>query len=308
MTYIILWFFIIIILTILLYENIYNRKYKYVEYKNDKLIVYNNIDNDKLDKDSEFLIGSITKIFIIYTILLLQQDKLLNINDNIDKYIDSSDINDFYNITILELINHTAGIKTMPNIINYKNNINIFIPNNFIVNKYSTALSILPFFIQEKLFTIKYGEYNYSNIGYVLLGIIIEKVSKQSYLNTLKKYIIEPLNLTHTNVGNTNIKLYNKYYEPIQSTEFAKRYLAASSGSLYSTINDLINFSTNSIKLLNENSINILKQLYIYKFEDNHHIIKHNGKITGGNSTLKIKYNSSWNVMDIYIKLQTIYD
>lgn len=47
----------------------------------------NNIDNDKLDMNSTFLIGSITKIFTIYTILILHQNNLLNMNDNIIKYV-----------------------------------------------------------------------------------------------------------------------------------------------------------------------------------------------------------------------------
>jgi hypothetical protein len=60
---------------------------KKILYENGNFFVENNIDNDKLDMNSTFLIGSITKIFTIYTILILHQNNLLNINDNIIKYV-----------------------------------------------------------------------------------------------------------------------------------------------------------------------------------------------------------------------------
>ena len=52
----------------------------------------NNIDDEKLDKFSEFLIGSITKLFTFTSILLLHQNKQLNIYENIGKYIDDNRI------------------------------------------------------------------------------------------------------------------------------------------------------------------------------------------------------------------------
>lgn len=306
--YTILLLFIILLLLQISYKNIFHKPHKYIEFKNNKLYVFNNIDTDKLDGNSEFLIGSITKIFIIYTILILQQQKLLDIYDPIDKYIASNEINDFSNITIFDLINHTSGIKIFPNIIyKIKNTIGFFI-NNDLKEKYNTANSITPFFLNEKIFTFKYGEYSYSNIGYVLLGQIIEKITNLSYIDILKKYIINPLNLSHTNVGLTNIKLYNKYSDQLQLIDYNKRYFASSAGSLYSTTNDLIKLAHDGIKLLNQNSLNILKKLYIYSFENNHNVIKHRGKITGGKTTLKIIYNNHWNVIDLYIKMQTVYD
>ena len=47
---------------------------KKILYENGNFFVENNIDNDKLDMNSTFLIGSITKIFTIYTILILHQN------------------------------------------------------------------------------------------------------------------------------------------------------------------------------------------------------------------------------------------
>ena len=52
---------------------------KKIIYENNNFLIENNIDDDKLDINSTFLIGSITKIFTVYMILILHQNKLLNI-------------------------------------------------------------------------------------------------------------------------------------------------------------------------------------------------------------------------------------
>ena len=62
-------------------------KIKKMEYKNKKLYGINTIDDDELSDTSEFLIASITKLFTIISLLLLQQNKKLDIHDNIGKYL-----------------------------------------------------------------------------------------------------------------------------------------------------------------------------------------------------------------------------
>jgi hypothetical protein len=65
MDYILLWLIIILLLTIIIKKNLNRFRQKYIEYKNNQIITYNNIDNDILNEYSQFLIGSITKIFIM---------------------------------------------------------------------------------------------------------------------------------------------------------------------------------------------------------------------------------------------------
>jgi CubicO group peptidase (beta-lactamase class C family) len=307
MDYILLWLIIILLLTIIIKKNLNRFRQKYIEYKNNQIITYNNIDNDILNEYSQFLIGSITKIFIIFIILLLHQNKLLDINNTLHLYFKSND--NFSNITILDLINHVSGIKTMPNLFfKIKNYISFIIPESYFKNKYLNIQNISSIFENENIFTLKKGEYSYSNIGYILLGVIIEKTTKLTYLATLEKYIIKPLNLNNTYFGKTNIKLYNNYFEPVHSDELFLRYTASTAGGLYSTIHDLIIFSRESIKLFNDETINLLKKTCIYSYDNEYHIIQHNGIISGGRSILKIFYNNDWKLKDIYIKLSTIHE
>jgi len=82
-------------------------KIKQVKYSNNKLYVLNNVDDDKLNEYSEFPIGSITKLFTIISILLLEQDNKLKITDKIGKYIKNKEIS---NLKILDIINHKSGL------------------------------------------------------------------------------------------------------------------------------------------------------------------------------------------------------
>ena len=79
------------------------KKIKMIEYVKKKTYMLNTMDDEKLDKLSKFPIGSLTKIFTLLSILLLHQNKQLNIYDNIGKYIDNSHIK---NLKIINIINY----------------------------------------------------------------------------------------------------------------------------------------------------------------------------------------------------------
>ena len=269
-------------------------KYKYVEYITYKKIfnVANNIDDDNLNENSEFMIGSITKVFTLFTLLILHQNNLLNINDTVDKYIKSNPNNDFSTVTLINLMNHKSGMKRMPT------------KEKHI--KFKSATEFLNTFINEACFTEKKGDFFYSNIGIILLGAIIEKVCNMTYLEAYFKYIFKPLNITNTNVGKTNITHYTYYRNKLTKKQFNERYWASSAGSLYSTINDLLIFSRHLPELLNDSTKKILSTLYIYSVNNNKLRIDHGGDIHGGKAMLSIEYNKKWKMEHVYIKLETI--
>lgn len=256
-------------------------KIKTIKYENKKLYIFNNIDDDKLNKNSEFMIGSISKVFTIYILLILNQKNIINIYGKVDNY-------DF---TIFDLINHMTGLKSMPSKIQ--------------PNKYKTASDAYNTFKNEELLINKKNEYKYSNIAYILLGHIIEKYTNKSYLKIFRKYIFKPLKMNHTNVGKTNIKLYMKDCKKLTKEQYLERYFASTGGGFYSCIYDLIIFAKNIHKLLNEKSLNILKTLYIYKYIDTKHYIQHDGYIPGGGSVYKVEYDENWKTTNIYIKFET---
>jgi CubicO group peptidase (beta-lactamase class C family) len=272
-------------------------KYKYIRYEKNILYTANNIDSDVLDEDSQFMLGSVTKILTILTLLVLQQHKLINLNDPIKTYIISRNNMDVYSAKIYDLMNHETGLKIHP--------------SNTVTKKYSSATDVLSEIDDQelKIDANKIGNFNYSNIGFIILGAIIEKVTNMTYIEAFKIYLFKPLGMKNTDVGNTNIQLYIKHetnYIHLTKTEFNERYFASSAGAFYSTLNDVIKLSYGISKILNNESLNILKTLYIYKKTDSEsQIISHNGSIYGGYCDYSIEYDNDWKVKDIFFKCST---
>ena len=274
-------------------------KTKQIIYQNNKLEIINTIDDDILNEHSTFLIGSITKIFTVFTILILHQQHLLDINDTIIKYLDSKNINNniyFNKIKIIDIINHISGIKQMPN----KKKIHIN-------THYTNITDCIHTFINENLFiNNKYGIYNYSNMGYVILGYIIEQITNKSYIESFQKYIFIPLKMNNTNIGESNIKLYSKNCKKLKKYEKNLKYWTFTAGSLYSCVNDLIIFAKESHKLLNNNTINILiNNIYLGMRNNKNGHIGHSGNINGSSTKFNYKLNKNLLVENIQIEFNT---
>ena len=181
-------------------------------------------------------------------ILIFHQNKLLNINDNISKYIKSKNKNNndiFGKITILDVINHTSGLKAMPD------------DKKSIYVRHKNTSSCLKTFIDENLFTKEFGTDNYSNIGYIILGYIIEKITNLTYIEACHKYIFNIIGMKNSNIENTNIKLYSENCKKIKKYENNFKYWGLSAGGLYSCVNDLLLFANKSFQLLNNETIDI---------------------------------------------------
>jgi D-alanyl-D-alanine carboxypeptidase len=269
---------------------------KRILYENGIFSTQNNIDNDIIDINSTFLIGSITKIFTIYMILILHQNNLLNINDNIIKYVKTKNKNNndmFQKIKILDIINHTSGLKGMPN------------DKKSIYIHYKSLSKCMNSFINENLFTHTFGTDNYSNIGYIILGYIIEKTTNLSFIDAYKKYIFNIIGMKNTNVGNTNIKLYSENCEKIKKYENNFKYWGLSAGGLYSCVNDLLLFANKSFQLLNNETIDILmNQIYIGKMNNPRGNIGHSGKIYGAHTRFYFTFENN-KLKKVYIEFNT---
>lgn len=269
-------------------------KYKYVHYdgdgKDNKLHTANNIDNDILNENSEFMIGSVTKIFTGLLISILDSLGLLSYDDQIDKYIDFNKLNDFSDITIDDVLHHNAGfIKWITH-------------NEVKFKKIDTSFDALKIFMQKKLIIHKKGKKKYSSIGFVVLGAIIEKITKMSYIGAVKKYILIPCKMTNTGFGDPNIIIYKKEAKILSKNEYLERYMINAGGGLYSTVNDLIKFATNIPNLLTPNQIN---KCYGYDNENGIHTVGHIGRVCGGLTIFKVVYTQKWKIKNITIEFNT---
>jgi CubicO group peptidase (beta-lactamase class C family) len=150
------------------------------------------LEKKDVNKNTTYNAYSVTKTFTALAILQLARQDKLKLDDSVKKYL--PEIPYYCDITIKQVLSHSAGIPNpIPlNWIHLSSSHKSFDRNRFfkdILAKNNKAAS-KP---NEK--------YAYSNIGYVLLGQIIEKVSGISYEEYLQNYIIMPLGIPAGDLG-----------------------------------------------------------------------------------------------------------
>lgn len=141
-----------------------------------------NIEAD-IDNTSStiFDIGSITKQFTGAAILKLEMQQKLKITDTISNYF-SNVPNDKSDITIHHLLTHSAGLPPA-------------IGDDY--EELSDEEFVKRAFDQELLHDV--GEkYEYSNVGYSLLALIIERVSNMTYEAYLNRHLFKPAGMDNT--------------------------------------------------------------------------------------------------------------
>lgn len=141
--------------------------------------------NIPFSEDTIFNVGSLTKQFTATAILKLHESNKLAVNDPLSKFFDDVP-DDKKKITIHHLLTHTAG----------------FVANRGggSSNLYDvvTKKELIEAAFKSKLLALPGEEYNYSNIGYNLLAIIIEKITADNYEKFYYENLFEPAGLTET--------------------------------------------------------------------------------------------------------------
>ena len=196
-----------------------------------KANVSQNVDNSG---QTCFRIGSLTKAFTAVVVLQLEQKGLLSIKDRLSKYIPDHTRAD--EITLDMLLNHRSGIVDHTTLPDFQ-------------TRRRTDLCPL----EETIATFKDlplefppgTRFKYSNSNYILLGFIIEKVTKRPYAESVRQYLLEPLNMDHTGfeynqrpVSNMAVG-YRMGDDRIVPAPSRVMQNAHASGALYSTASDL---------------------------------------------------------------------
>jgi CubicO group peptidase (beta-lactamase class C family) len=130
---------------------------------------------------TKFNIGSINKIFTQVAIAQLASEGRLSLSDTIRKYLPGDSLPAADRITILELCNMSSGLG------------DIFVPGYREAAPHLEKLSdFLPLFAGKPLLFAPGTSRRYSNAGYIVLGLIIEKVSGEDYHAYVRDHIFAP--------------------------------------------------------------------------------------------------------------------
>jgi CubicO group peptidase (beta-lactamase class C family) len=193
--------------------------------------------------DTKFNIGSINKIFTHVAIGQLAAAGKLSLSDTISKHLPDLPVPSADKITIEQLLQHRSGLG------------DIFGPKFMASHASIRKLSdYVPLFAGAPLQFEPGADQKYSNAGFVVLGLIIEKVSGQSYYDYIRDHITKPAGMTDTasyavdeNVPNRAIGLTKRGPEgPLSTRQSNINTLPAkpsSAGGGYSTAADLLRFS-----------------------------------------------------------------
>ncbi|GAA0654446.1 serine hydrolase domain-containing protein [Brevundimonas lenta] len=134
-------------------------------------------------------IGSATKTFTAATVLKLQAEGLLSIQDPLARFL--PDFPRAADITLERLLNHTAGLS------NYTDEGTLEDMFRTLATPRSTTQMVDFLAAQPKLQRVEPGaEWHYSNTGYILLGAVIEKATGQSLQDAMASRLFSPLGLT----------------------------------------------------------------------------------------------------------------
>jgi D-alanyl-D-alanine carboxypeptidase len=194
--------------------------------------------------DTQSALGSITKTFTAVVIMQLVQEGKLSLDDTIDKWFPNQPNGD--KITVRMLLSHTSGLGG-------------FIPiGNDRDPKWSHEWSPMDLVAEaNRLGPVDKpgGSAHYSNTNYMLLGLIVEKITGNSLHEEIRSRIIEPLDLKHTTFlsekgvwGGTMIPGYtrtpNGYVSILEIPSLQHASLAWAVGDVVSSLSDLLTFAS----------------------------------------------------------------
>jgi CubicO group peptidase (beta-lactamase class C family) len=249
-----------------------NGAVSFVILKEDKILTskaFGFIAPDKqnlADSSTIYRIGSITKSFTGFLLLKLRQDGILNLDDPIEKYLPEIkkiiNYDQYSPITFRQLASHTSGIERESR---YRD------ANFGSVKEWEEkVLSAIP----ETSFRFAPNErFEYSNIGYGILGLAISRAANKPFTELIKEKILQPLEMANTFFEIPENKKMNlakgmaggptselDYELPLKEHE--GRGYRIPNGGLYSTANDMAKFMKACMgysTILNEESLQLLQ-------------------------------------------------
>jgi len=208
----------------------------------------NHAFNARNKLDTKFNLGSMGKMFTAVSILQLAQQGKLSLADTVLKLVpDYPDKEIAAKITVHELLTHTSGLGD-------------FFNEKFFDSsraQFRTTQSHVRLFAGNPLLFEPGASWSYSNEGFVVLGLIIEHVSGESYYDYVREHVFRPAGMTSTDNSSTDDDVPNlalgythigdddrpHLQAPRRTNVLMAPARGGSSGGGYSTVEDLLRFS-----------------------------------------------------------------
>ena len=202
-----------------------------------------NLEHDiPITSKSIFHVASISKQFTAFCIALLDEEGLLSLDDDVRTYL--PELPDYGpRITVRNFVHHTSGVRDMWNLLRLSG----WRADDLI--NVDDLLDIVP---RQKGLNFQPGsEHLYSNSGYALLSVIVERVSGKSLRDFADERIFKPLGMTRTHFHNDHmmvVKGRTQAYVPGDEGEFRISipvFDVDGTTSLFTTVEDLQRWEEN---------------------------------------------------------------
>jgi CubicO group peptidase (beta-lactamase class C family) len=187
---------------------------------------------------TRFRIGSVTKQFTAAIVLQLVEEGRIDLQAPITRYLPEYPAGQGERVTIHHLLTHTSGIPSYTDLPGFM--------EGPVRKAYVPADSLLPVFWEMELEFEPGSRWNYSNSGYHILGVIIERVTGEPYDRVLRERILEPLGLHDTGYDHNTAVIekralgYVRVPGGYEHAPFLDSSIPFSAGMMYSTVEDLL--------------------------------------------------------------------
>jgi len=251
--------------------------------------------NDSINNQTSLHIASVSKTFTAMAVLKLCQDKLLNLDDPFSKYFNQFN---YPGVTIRTLLNHRSGL---PNYVYFMDEL------GWNKKKYVSNQDVLNALIQQKnqlqRIEVPNRRFCYCNTNYVLLALLVEKITQTPFAEHIKKTIFDPLQMNHSFIySDADSSKTNPSFDPQwRQAAFINLDKVVGDKNVFSTPEDLLKWDRllTSKLYLNDSMLQQAYQPYsnehagirnyglgwrMYNYSDGYKIIYHNGWWHGSNA------------------------
>ncbi|MFD5870271.1 serine hydrolase domain-containing protein [Streptomyces sp. NPDC060322] len=211
--------------------------------------VHDLVSGRPADPAARFRAGSVTKVFTAATVLQLAGERKLDLDRTARHYLPDLIPASYGQVTVRQLLNHTSGIPAarMPGTTleeAYARRFDLYTPRGMVASAMAQAPEFTPGLSQH-----------YLNINYTVLGLIVEKVTGDSYAHQVGERVLRPLGLRSTSFPGTDPRLrgphnhgYQTFDTPGGGTELRDVTVwgvtdAWAAGDIVSTTADLERFT-----------------------------------------------------------------
>lgn len=190
-----------------------------------------------LTPEAVFRIGSVSKQFAAAGLLKLVEAGKVSLDDPLSKYV--AGFPNGEHITVLELLNHTSGVKDYTHIPAWRDGIEKEMDTTQLIASFKDAPPDFP----------PGADWAYDNSGYVLVGAVIEAASGQSWHAYLRTALFEPLGLSHTGYAADpafaarQVPGYSLHDGKVVPAHVINMTQPHAAGALLSTVDDLLKWN-----------------------------------------------------------------